>query len=110
MFGSNHPDLAIPKTRSKRLDKREKSAAKATNWRKVKAAVKRRDHGFCRSCRAVFGCDAHHLLARSLGGKDEMSNLVWTCRECHDAIHDKLIRVTWTEPNRAKTVKFERCA
>ena len=31
--------------------------------------------------------DIHHILFKSLGGKDEISNLMALCRECHDDAH-----------------------
>ena len=38
---------------------------------------------YCHS-RAV---DIHHVIFRSQGGKDEISNLVALCRKCHESAH-----------------------
>lgn len=36
--------------------------------------------------------EVHHILAKSQGGKDEISNLMALCRNCHDHAHsDKVI-------------------
>jgi len=31
--------------------------------------------------------EAHHILRRSQGGKDDASNLLWVCPPCHRYIH-----------------------
>lgn len=30
--------------------------------------------------------DVHHIIPRSLGGKNEKENLITVCRKCHDEI------------------------
>ena len=80
------------KLTAKRQEKRETRAAWAV-------AVKAR-HRRCRFVLEVFGggrmwflctaysTDAHHLLARSQGGPDEMWNGLGLCRLCHRWVHD----------------------
>ena len=110
MIGSNHPGLALPKPRARLLSREEKEAEKRAHWRRVKFQVMRRDRFICRCCgkRATTNGDPHHILYRSHGGKDEPENLVWLCRRCHDAVHAKLITVSYQEPDRAGTIQFRR--
>ena len=32
--------------------------------------------------------DVHHIKPKSLGGKDEIDNLVGLCRDCHNEAHN----------------------
>ena len=55
-------------------------------WRKTRARVLARDP-YCKICERV-GCkmvstDADHIVPRSEGGADEMSNLQGVCHSCH---------------------------
>lgn len=80
----------------KRQEKRERRATWAV-------AVKARDNGFCQRYEPIeprgrvwFGCtkkatDAHHMLARSQGGTDELWNGLGLCHEHHMWCHDHRI-------------------
>ena len=48
-----------------------------------------RDWHRCRVCGwgGGGGLNIHHILFRSQGGKDELSNLILLCRPCHDKAH-----------------------
>lgn len=88
--------------------KETKELDRQKNWKKLTSAVTRRDGRSCRSCGALRALDLHHILMRSLGGKDELTNLCWVCRDCHKAIHGHALKARWTDDNnRAKTVRFE---
>ena len=54
-------------------------------WRRLRDAVARRDGYTCRKCGRITNdgeCD--HVIPESQGGKTEMANLQWLCREpCH---------------------------
>ena len=53
------------------------------------ATAYERDGYVCRWCQAPGGhLDAHHVLRRSQGGKDEPGNLVSVHRLCHSYIHE----------------------
>ncbi|MBB6411857.1 RecQ family ATP-dependent DNA helicase [Mesorhizobium sangaii] len=63
------------------------------HWVGVRRQVLERDGYRCVSC----GCelksreaDVHHLLPRSMGGSDELSNLVTLCDGCHASHHPNL--------------------
>lgn len=62
-------------------------------WQAVRQKVLRRDNFRCVSCgvelRSVEA-DIHHLLPRSIGGTNELSNLVTLCDGCHAAHHPTL--------------------
>jgi len=38
-------------------------------------------------CNSNYAVSPHHILFKSRGGKDEMSNLVMACQKCHGEIH-----------------------
>jgi 5-methylcytosine-specific restriction endonuclease McrA len=100
----------LPKPRPKVLEKREASTTKAREWRLVRQAVLRRDQWRCRVCGGK-AYDVHHLLARSLGGKDVLANLVAVCRSDHELIHGHALILRWRdEQDRAGTLRVERVA
>ena len=44
----------------------------------------------CENANGIPASDIHHIIFKSQGGKDEISNLVALCRECHDVAHGKV--------------------
>lgn len=63
------------------------------NWEDTRRLVLARDEYKCVSCSAKVksrDADVHHLLPRSMGGSDELSNLVTLCDGCHAAHHPNL--------------------
>ena len=58
-----------------------------TYWRKLRSQVLARDGGLCQEClrqgRTVAATDVDHVVPKSRGGTDDMSNLQALCRECH---------------------------
>lgn len=65
---------------------RVKLAGKA--WKLLCQNVYERDKGKCRSCHSRETLQAHHLMFRSRGGNDEMSNLALLCQLCHADVHN----------------------
>ncbi|MHA6643675.1 RecQ family ATP-dependent DNA helicase [Mesorhizobium sp. A623] len=62
-------------------------------WREIRLQVLKRDNYRCVSCSTPVKsseADIHHLLPRSMGGTDELSNLVTLCDGCHAAHHPNL--------------------
>lgn len=100
--------LAFPKPKLRFYEKRESAKAQLQNWKKLRAAVIKRDGLACRVCGVSRALDLHHILMRSLGGADRLENVCFVCRDCHKAIHGHALKVRWTDDNnRAKTVRFE---
>ena len=56
-------------------------------WRRLVEAVKRRDQYTCQACgRVTEDGECDHIVPTSKGGRTEMANLQWLCREpCHAA-------------------------
>lgn len=99
---------AQPKPRPKLLDKRDTKAAQHTQWRKARAAVLERDGHRCRACGQKHGLDVHHVVMRSLGGSDDVTNLIALCRDCHTSVHGHVLLLRWNGQGQpAKTVRFE---
>ena len=89
---------------------RKRQASKATvrkaadaAWRALSIQVRDRDKNACRVCTCqttpwgkgdprTWGC-AHHVIYRSAGGLDVLSNLIWLCRLCHDKEHRHEINI-----------------
>jgi 5-methylcytosine-specific restriction endonuclease McrA len=100
---------AQSKPTPKLLDKRATKAQQDREWWDLRNSVLLRDSFVCRACGGRAGLDVHHLLRRSLGGKDERRNLITLCRRCHQDVHGHVLMVRWTDDHhRAKTVRFER--
>lgn len=64
---------------------------KALSWNKTRVRCKDRADGRCEA-RVAPGCpgvgqQAHHIVLRSRGGSDDLSNLMWLCHLCHAHIH-----------------------
>lgn len=62
-------------------------------WQEIRLQVLKRDNYRCVSCSTPVKsaeADIHHLLPRSMGGTDELSNLVTLCDGCHAAHHPNL--------------------
>jgi 5-methylcytosine-specific restriction endonuclease McrA len=79
--------VKFPKPTSVAADKKVTARAKELAWRRVRAWVLVRDSRKCRVCKTAEGVDVHHIRFRSVGGKDETSNLAALCRCCHAEIH-----------------------
>ena len=83
--------------------------AERSRWAGISHAVASRDQWLCRVCAIptfAFGKgdprtwgQAHHLVYRSAGGTDELSNLIWVCGVCHDDEHRHVISITGTAEN-----------
>jgi hypothetical protein len=83
-------------------EKRQRKADQEANWRKVCAAVTKREAGHCRICGLRADPSAvgmlrhgehHHIVFRSAGGADHTSNVALLCGVCHHDIHAGKLRV-----------------
>jgi RNA-directed DNA polymerase len=74
----------------------KRQAAKARDLTFSKQKLARRQKGRCLQCGETLFNDeelqVHHLLARSLGGKNRYDNLVLVHLLCHQQIHAKIER------------------
>lgn len=85
-----------PKGTPRVLTRQWLEAEKQKARRAAYAAVTKRDGGRCRVC-GKRGAEHHHVLPRSLGGRDVTSNLALICggpNGCHALRHAGLIRIT----------------
>lgn len=55
--------------------------------------VFKRDKWHCRHCNSSWYLHPHHVVYRSLGGEDELNNLLTLCWQCHEAAHRKLLKI-----------------
>jgi len=100
--------VRFPKPAPRLLSKRKAAAAKATDWRKVRVVVLKRDGHRCRACSSTQGLEVHHVVMRSLGGKDDATNLIALCRDCHRSVHGHVLILRWNgHGNPASTVRFD---
>jgi len=58
----------------------------------LKRRVRKRDGGRCRVCGQTGG-DLHHLVPRSLGGRDSDTNCLLLCRKCHQLRHAGALKI-----------------
>lgn len=99
---------AQPRPRPRLLDKRAIKATQRSQWRELRVIVLKRDRHRCRACSSTHGLEVHHVVMRSLGGKDEASNLIALCADCHRSVHGHVLILRWNgQGNPAKTVRFE---
>lgn len=60
----------------------------SSNWDKKAKDCKKRDNYTCQVCGKFFGNEKHklhaaHIISKTKGGKDILSNLVTKCEDCH---------------------------
>ena len=79
-----------------------------SDWSSRRKKVYSRDNYTCRNCGAKGGSrgnaelHAHHMVPKSNGGVDDLSNLGTFCKECHNAIHGDVDAPTKTSQTRSK--------
>jgi hypothetical protein len=52
-------------------------------WKRTRAAVRRRDGNRCVNCGSGDRLSVHHVVPARLGGSDAMANLATMCVRCH---------------------------
>ena len=64
------------------------------DWFNLSSLCKKRDNYKCVRCRRASTPNnrlhAHHIISKSKGGRDELSNLRTLCRECHELRHSHM--------------------
>lgn len=64
-------------------------------WRILRTAIFERDKYRCKRCDKRFktnSLSAHHIMPRSAGGSNDMSNLTTLCNPCHDFVEINNLR------------------
>ena len=88
------------KVRNNKLAEKREAQAQA---RAIRAACWGRDGGKCRACGKVVKLrsdspfdlmHAHHIIFRSAGGADELSNRLCLCGICHDDVHRHVLTIS----------------
>ena len=72
----------IPERHKKSLTKKKKINKKSN----LKKCVK--ENPYCRNCGSSDNVSAHHIIFRSQGGDDSLTNLITLCFNCHRKVHD----------------------
>lgn len=71
------------------------------SWREIRQEVLRRDNRCCQVCGKKHSGQVHHVIPRSQGGTDELSNLMTLCGQCHmlvSPVPEWLITKLWKIP------------
>jgi len=58
-------------------------------WGKIREEVFRRCHNCCANCGSVENLTVHHKQPLSLGGDNNIDNLILLCKECHEGGHGR---------------------
>ena len=72
------------------------------DWIIRKWIVKRRDGYICQKCgKDLFYCkegsgQVHHIRPLSIGGTNEIKNLIFLCTECHKKIHNEMFNFSFS--------------
>ncbi|QTA79211.1 HNH endonuclease domain-containing protein, RRXRR domain-containing [Desulfonema limicola] len=60
----------------------------------LRIAALMRDDYKCQNCnKKNIRLEAHHIIPRSMGGKDTIKNLITLCESCHEKVHDGEIEI-----------------
>lgn len=68
------------------------------DWKLRKYVVRKRDNFQCKKCgidlleggeNEDFG-EVHHIIPLSMGGTNEISNLIFLCHNCHKILHEEI--------------------
>jgi 5-methylcytosine-specific restriction endonuclease McrA len=59
----------------------------------ISNAIYLRDDWKCRHCGNRQTLDPHHVIFKSAGGEDILTNLLTLCRKCHDDVHEGRLRI-----------------
>lgn len=74
-----------------RFSARKHSGSESDTWRRLRIAVFQRDNFTCRYCGdKPLHLECDHVIPRSRGGSDNLSNLVASCRPCNSLKSNKI--------------------
>lgn len=72
-----------------------------STWRDIRRLALERDNCKCRICGKENSGQVHHIIPRSKGGTEELTNLVTLCGRCHmllSPVPDPVISKVWKIP------------
>lgn len=72
-----------------------------TSWKETRREALQRDNHRCQVCGKDYSGQVHHVIPRSQGGTDDLSNLMTLCGKCHmlvSPVPDWLITKLWKIP------------
>lgn len=76
------------------------------DWNIRKWIVKRRDCYTCQKCgKDLYYCKegyghVHHIKPLSIGGTNEIKNLIYLCSECHKKVHNEMFDFSFSRDER----------
>lgn len=71
-------------------------------WKEIRQEVLLRDQRHCQVCGKEHSGQVHHVIPRSKGGTNDLSNLMTLCGRCHmlvSPVPDWLITKLWQVPD-----------
>ena len=89
------------------LAKPQRIKLSPTAYKKLTLEVFKADDYRCCVCGKQWELQAHHMVARSLGRRDVLSNLVSLCVYCHQRVTEKFLTIAWADPEQ-RTVTITR--
>ena len=88
--------------------KEEKKAKKYLKESKIHSRPNRKkcleNQPYCMSCSSINSLSPHHIIFKSQGGDDRMSNLIVLCFDCHRKAHDGYWKMIVGRPDFAKVI------
>jgi hypothetical protein len=100
----------------KKVYKVEAKKSNADAWKKLRDECLKRDKYTCYRCEKISKngnkLNAHHIMPRSEGGADDITNLITLCEPCHDIVEVIEARslIDILASNEDKTVKIVNIA
>jgi 5-methylcytosine-specific restriction endonuclease McrA len=85
----------------KAVAKQIRDAGRETTYKTNSAAARERDGHHCRVCGSLFTLETHHLVPRSIAGRDVrdlVSNLVTLCADCHKDVTRHVVKLYPIDP------------
>lgn len=70
-------------------------------WKEIRHEVLRRDCRRCQVCSKEHSAQVHHVIPRSKGGTNDLTNLMTLCGQCHmlvSPVPEWLITKLWKIP------------
>lgn len=105
---SARPGLHLPRAGGFRIRECEMTSAlrnsgSTTRWRKIRAHVLWRDKGVCWLCGSRGATHVDHVIPRSKGGTDDLSNCRAACASCNLRKGNRLLKGTaMTQPTTSR--------